>query len=101
MNAAFNGRPVVMHERDLSKDLQQSFEQQEPCFRLFLEVVLLLDKVIQLYRPSKFADDGLSLTWEFPSFEDVVLRCAVSQIGTAALGNNKLFSLREVCSSIC
>ena len=38
MNAAFNGRPVLMHERDLRKDLDLCFEQQDPCFRIFLKV---------------------------------------------------------------
>ncbi len=38
MNAAFNGRPVLMHERDLRKDLELCFEQQDPCFRIFLKV---------------------------------------------------------------
>jgi hypothetical protein len=38
MNAAFNGRPVLMHERDLRKDLELCFAQQEPCFRIFLKV---------------------------------------------------------------
>ncbi len=37
MNAAFHGRPVLMHERDLRKDLEFCFEQQDPCFRVFLK----------------------------------------------------------------
>lgn len=86
MNAAFNGRPVSMHERDLRKDLEHCFERQEPCFRLFLEVIVLLDKVIDLYRPVAHSGDAPALTWDFPDFEDVVLKCGSSQIGTTALG---------------
>jgi len=57
MNAAFNGRPVLMHERDLRKDLTCCFEEQEPCFRVFLKVIELLDKVIDLYRPLPTGDN--------------------------------------------
>ena len=85
LNAAFNGRPVLMHERDLRKDLDQCFEQQKPCFRLFLQIVLLLDKVIGLYRPSEQSQSPV-LIEEFPSFEEVASKCDVSQINTSQLG---------------
>ncbi|KFY82221.1 hypothetical protein V500_10714 [Pseudogymnoascus sp. VKM F-4518 (FW-2643)] len=83
MNAAMNGRPVQMHERDLSTDLQQCFEQQKPCFRLFIEVVNLLDKVIGLYRPSAGPDPFLDVP--YPSFEDLVVRCGGLGIGTSSM----------------
>ena len=75
-----------MHERDLRKDLDRCFQQQEPAFRLFLEVVVLLDKVIELYRPLALSGDSPVLDWEFPAFEDIVLNCGSSHIGTSALG---------------
>ncbi|PVH88399.1 hypothetical protein DL98DRAFT_580807 [Cadophora sp. DSE1049] len=86
MNAAFNGRPVSMHERDLRKDLDQCFQLQEPSFCLFLEVVTLLDKVIELYRPLALSGEAPVLGWEFPAFEDIVLKCGSSHIGTMTLG---------------
>lgn len=86
MNAAFNGRPVSMHERDLRKDLDLCFQQQDPPFRLFLEVTALLDKIIELYRPLSLSGDAPVLGWEFPAFEDIVLRCGGSHIGITALG---------------
>ena len=85
MNAAFHGRPVLMHERDIRTSLDQYFEHQQPCFRLLLHVILLLDKVIELYRPSSSADE-LELEIEFPSFEELVTRCASTQIATPLLG---------------
>ncbi|KAE9381403.1 hypothetical protein N431DRAFT_440265 [Stipitochalara longipes BDJ] len=85
MNAAFNGRPVLMHERDLRKDLDQCFDQQGPCFRVFLKVIELLDKVIELYRPLPISGDQPALNWDFPAFEDVVVRCGGSQVSTSAL----------------
>ncbi|KAH6709444.1 hypothetical protein BKA61DRAFT_614263 [Leptodontidium sp. MPI-SDFR-AT-0119] len=87
MNAAFNGRPVSMHERDLRKDLDLCFQQQDPPFRLFLEVTALLDKIIELYRPLSLSGDAPVLGWEFPAFEDIVLRCGGSHIGITALAS--------------
>lgn len=84
-NAAFNGRPVLIHERDLRRDFEQCFEQQDPCFRLFLQVIVLLDKVIGLYRPSTGTSDPI-LDDNFPSFEEVVVRCGATNIGTSSLG---------------
>jgi hypothetical protein len=85
MNAAFHGRPVLIHERDVQRNLEQCIEQQEPCFRLLLLVVELLDKVIRLYRPSTNApEDGVEIN--FPSFEELVATCAGSQIVTSYLG---------------
>ncbi|KAL1968735.1 hypothetical protein VTN77DRAFT_1561 [Rasamsonia byssochlamydoides] len=70
LNAAFHGRPVLMHERDFDRDLETCFSEQEPCFQLFLRTVLLLDKVIGLYRPEKEP----IVPWEhdFPLFGDLV-----------------------------
>jgi hypothetical protein len=85
MNAAFNGRPVLMHERDLRTDFEECLEQQEPCFRLFLKIVALLDKIIGLYRPSIGFNDSVS-DEDFPSFEDLVVRCGGSHIGTSLIG---------------
>src|SRR6266487_6943655 len=31
LNAAMNGRPVLMHDQDFGKDLDQCFQQQKPC----------------------------------------------------------------------
>jgi hypothetical protein len=84
MNAAFNGRPVLMHDRDIRKDFELCVEQQESCFRLFLQVVVLLDKVIDLYRPSNNPDSD-ALDEAYPSFEDLVVRFDGSQIGTTSL----------------
>ena len=95
MNAAFNGRPVLMHERDLRKDLESCFDQQDPCFRVFLKVIGLLDKIIDLYRPLPTSGDLPSLNWDFPAFEDVVTNCGGSQVSTSSLGKPFYF---ECCA---
>lgn len=84
LNAALYGRAVQIHERDVSVDLPFYFDAQEPSFRLFLHVIALLDKVIDIYRPA--SSENPVLMWDYPSFEDVVLRCGVFQIGTSVLG---------------
>jgi hypothetical protein len=87
LNAAFNGRPVLMHERDIGLDMFKCFQEQKyPCFRLLLEVTKILDRVIQLYRPSNSVPADLDNG--FPSFEELVMECKASQAPTALLGKS-------------
>jgi len=85
LNAAFHGRPILMHERDFGRNLESSIEGQDHCFQLFLRIVYLLDKVVDLYRPK--ADD-LVLGWEenFPHFEDIVNQAGALRVRTNLLG---------------
>ncbi|KAJ5958581.1 uncharacterized protein N7479_005731 [Penicillium vulpinum] len=68
LNAAFHGRPMQIHARDFGRDLHSCIATQEGCFQLFLRTITLMDRVIELYRPSSNA------VWEdgFPLFEDVL-----------------------------
>jgi hypothetical protein len=84
LNAALHGRPVLMHERDVGRDLDACFHTQNVCFRLFLRVVMLLDGVIGLYRPSR--DRNSRLSSEFPLFEELLEDVGGSQIPTPLLG---------------
>jgi hypothetical protein len=71
LTAAFHGRPIIMHDRDCGRDLQACFSRQEPCFRLFLENVSLLDSVINLYRPA-LPSSVQGESQEIPRFEELV-----------------------------
>jgi hypothetical protein len=71
LNAAFHGRPVLMHERDFGRDLKSCFSQQEGCFQLFLQTVFLLDKVIDLYRPTA-GDTSAGRLSELPTYEELL-----------------------------
>lgn len=52
INAAFHGRPCLIHDRDTDRDLDQCIDaQDDPAFRLFLRTVKILDNVIWLYCP--------------------------------------------------
>lgn len=48
--AAFAGRPVMFHNEDLIQ-LPGPDERDPPSFRLFMSLILLLDQVIEMYRP--------------------------------------------------
>ncbi|KAI3392167.1 hypothetical protein diail_6115 [Diaporthe ilicicola] len=77
MNAAFHGRPCLLHERDTDRDLQECIAaQEEPGFRLLLSVVAMLDKVICLYRPRSKPDD----TVELPVFESMIMDAGADKI---------------------
>lgn len=70
MNAAFHGRPCLLHERDTDRNLEECIAaQEEPGFRLFLNVIIMLDKVIALYRPRSSHDDTVVL----PVFESMII----------------------------
>lgn len=85
MNAAFNGRPVLMHDRDVRTDLTECFDHQPPTFRLFLQVMGLLDKIIDLYRVTSSLDP-IAMEFSYPSFEDLVLRSDGEAISSWSLG---------------
>ncbi|KAG6354790.1 hypothetical protein INS49_003871 [Diaporthe citri] len=70
MNAAFHGRPCLLHDRDTDRDLDECIAAQEqPGFRLLLSVCVMLDKVICLYRPRSKGDETVVL----PVFESMIM----------------------------
>lgn len=85
LNAAFQGRPILMHERDVERSLQQCFDAQKPAFRLVLHVVELLDRAIELYRPG---DTSKEFEGCFSLFEDLILKCDASDLPTNQLGES-------------
>lgn len=85
LHAALQGKPVLMHERDIARSLKQAIDVQQPPFRLLLTIVELLDRVIKLYRPGNGQED---LQGEFSLFEDIVLRCGASKLTVSELGKH-------------
>lgn len=85
LNAAFLGRPVIIHERDLGRDLNQSIQRQDASFQLLLRTILLLDKVIESYRPHTSEKE---LNWEgaYPNFEDVVGSAGAYRVNPNLMG---------------
>jgi hypothetical protein len=96
LNASFQGRPVQMHKRDFDHKLQSCIAAQEGCFQLFLRVVMLMDRIIELYRP------GNSHVWEetFPSFEDLLQEVDPSNISMHLIGTFKMANpYRKPCGA--
>jgi hypothetical protein len=85
MNAAFHGIPVLMHERDMGRDLEACFAQQAPGFCLLLRTVALLDRVIDIYRP-RSDNDKSSLDDCFPAFEDLIMQHSATNLPARILG---------------
>ncbi|PGH13103.1 hypothetical protein AJ80_06475 [Polytolypa hystricis UAMH7299] len=90
LNAAFHGRPVLMHERDIGRDLPSCFQEQADCFRLFLQIVLLLDKVISFYRPTA-APDCTGWESDFPAFEDLLCSSGAMSVPSHLLATVETF----------
>ena len=85
MMAAFFGRPCLLHERDIDRDLDECIDKQPPCFRLFLRVVQLLDKVIDLYRPKK---SRKAESIDLPVFEGMALDAGAEKSSPRILGQS-------------
>lgn len=88
LNAAFHGRPTIMHERDIGRDLRAGVEEQDGPFQLLLRIVLLLDGVIAIYRP--FGDSTVNSLEKFPSFEELLDQSAISRAPAHLLGESNL-----------
>lgn len=93
LNAACLGRPVQFHRQDFGRDLSTSIAMQEGCFQLFLRTILLMERVIEIYRPG---ENGI---WKgtFPSFEDLLQEVGTSDIPMHLIG--KLFHNRRILAS--
>lgn len=87
LNAAFHGRPVLIHERDFGHDLGVIFGKQQACLQLLLRIVLLLDQVIALYRPGK-TSSGSPFESAFPPFEDLVREIGALRVHSHLLGTS-------------
>ncbi|KAL2024876.1 hypothetical protein VTK56DRAFT_3575 [Thermocarpiscus australiensis] len=48
--SAYGGRPIMFHNYDIK--MPHPDQQDPPSFRLFMSLILLLDQVIELYRPN-------------------------------------------------
>lgn len=86
LNAAFYGRPCLLHERDMRQDIPHGIKRQEPCFRLFLSIVQLLDKVIDLYRPTRDMPEAKSIEMDIPTYEAMILDAGAASIASPLIG---------------
>ncbi|KAL0936251.1 fungal specific transcription factor [Colletotrichum truncatum] len=89
LTAAFHGRPVMMHERDLGRDVQACIQQQDSCFRLFLEIMALLGRIIDLYRPARRTSSCLVME-DLPSFENLIEKAQALRVESRLLASVEL-----------
>ncbi|RMZ88893.1 hypothetical protein DV736_g3878, partial [Chaetothyriales sp. CBS 134916] len=82
LNATCQGRPVLMHERDIGRPLQQCLDAQTPVFTLVLHIIQFLDRIIHIYRPNI---DDKEIDTPFPMFEDLVIQCGAIHLPTNRL----------------
>jgi len=89
IHAALHGRPVTIHDRDMRPDFVECWQEQDNALHAFLEITLLLDKVIDLYRPRA---DQAKLVWEgrYPSFEELLVKATALSVRVSLMGKNFL-----------
>ncbi|KAK4869126.1 hypothetical protein LT330_006126 [Penicillium expansum] len=72
-NAAMNGRPLMIHDGDMSQGVDEVISTFQSSFSVWLRIADKLGEVIRFYRPIMKGVDQSEL--DLPSFEDIVERC--------------------------
>ncbi len=85
LNAATNGRPTLIHERDTGGQLLNFVPERLPSFRLFLRICKLLDEVISQYRPRPVFHADLSRR-VVPDFESLVCEVGATDLTSSLMG---------------
>jgi hypothetical protein len=85
LNAATNGRPVLMHLRDFDRRIINSLDDQVPPFQLLIRITQYLDDTISMYRPHARSPDEPAES-ETQTFEDLVEDTKTLEIPGGLLG---------------
>jgi hypothetical protein len=91
LNAAFQGRPTLMHEHDFDRVLENVIAEQQESFQLFLRLCGYLDTVIDLYRPDK--SSSTRPCPNLPSFDSLIHGCETTNIHAGLLGESARHTL--------
>jgi hypothetical protein len=91
LNAATNGRPVLMHLRDFDRRIMSSLNDQAPPFQLLIRITQYLDDTISMYRPHARSPDEPAES-DTQTFEDLVKDTKTLEISGGLLGEAKLSS---------
>jgi len=84
LTSALSGRPLMFHNYDLLK-IPQSDKNDTPSFKLFMSIIMYLDKTIDLYRPHA-KDDHIDL----PVLERLILDAGAQYEPDGILGGFSL-----------
>ena len=87
INSSLYGRALLIHERDIGWDLDAGIAAQDPPFRLFLMIVGLLDRVMDLYRPRNKALQE-TVVVELPILEQMIIDAGAAKESSAFLGES-------------
>jgi hypothetical protein len=85
-NAATNGRPTLIHKRDMDRKVTDSINDQPPSFKLLILIAQLLDDTISLYRPQAMAPNQETIANQ--TFEYLVETAAAQNLSSGLLGNS-------------
>ncbi|CAK7213903.1 hypothetical protein SCUCBS95973_001956 [Sporothrix curviconia] len=88
-------RPCMMHAYDNGKNAEDCIAKQPPCFRLFMSVILWLDKVINLYRPRQ-----PFVMIDIPVYEALILDAQAEKLPAMLLGTIEIL-YHTVCVLSC
>ncbi|CAK7199836.1 hypothetical protein SEUCBS139899_002522 [Sporothrix eucalyptigena] len=88
-------RPCMMHAYDNGKNPEDCIANQPPCFRLFMSVILWLDKVINLYRPRQ-----PFVMIDIPVYEALILDAQAEKLPAMLLGTIEIL-YHTVCVLSC
>lgn len=83
-NAAMNGRPLMIHNGDLSQRVDDVVSTFQSPFRVWLRIADKLGEVIHFYRPIMKGVDQSEL--DLPPFEDIVEDCEAWDMPPDLLG---------------
>ncbi|KAJ5857978.1 hypothetical protein N7455_008872 [Penicillium solitum] len=83
-NAAMNGRPLMIHDGDLSQGVDDVVSTFQSPFRVWLRIADKLGEVIHFYRPIMKGVDQSEL--DLPSFEDILEHCEAWEMSPDLLG---------------
>ncbi|KAL2759758.1 hypothetical protein ACRALDRAFT_1079253 [Sodiomyces alcalophilus JCM 7366] len=88
LNAAANGRPVLIHHQDMDKRVLEAVPEQVPAFQLFIRISQFLDRVISKYRPHALPESQQPVT---PSFDDLVCEAHAAGVAAPLLASVELY----------
>lgn len=92
LNAAANGRPILIHRQDMDAQIVDTFAEQSPQFKLHIRIAQFLDRVISKYRPQSGVSKEQLLDEDI-TFEDMVRETGAVDVGSSILGEPSFYSL--------
>lgn len=84
LNAATNGRPTLIHRRDVDRKVMNSVDDQPAPFKLLIQIAQCLDHTISLYRPHAMVQDQAENSKQ--TFEGLVEAAGAQDLSNGLLG---------------